>query len=99
MQRILQGFILGLGNKHRLEGVEPNFHLQCIKTLNSLDAKLQIQLAEQEALPEVLIKSVTLLKGLSAYRNDNYSTDSFEKNETEVADGILTYKLYRQPKE
>jgi hypothetical protein len=36
---------------------------------------------------------------LTAYRNDNYSTDSFEKNEQEAADGIITYKLYRQPKE
>lgn len=45
------------------------------------------------------IKSVTLLKGLTAYRNDNYSTDSFEKNESELTDGIITYKLYRQLKE
>jgi hypothetical protein len=42
---------------------------------------------------------VTLLKGLSAYRNDNYSTDSYEKDERELADGIITYKLYRQLKE
>jgi hypothetical protein len=58
-----------------------------------------LNLADEEALPEVKIKSVTLLKGLTAYRNDNYSTDSFEKNESELSDGILTYKLYRQLKE
>jgi hypothetical protein len=36
---------------------------------------------------------------LTAYRNDNYSTDSFDKNEEELADGIVSYKLYRQQKE
>ena len=42
---------------------------------------------------------MTLLKGLTAYRNDNYSTDSYEKDERELNDGIITYKLYRQLKE
>ena len=32
-------------------------------------------------------------------RNDNYSTDSYAKDETEAADNILSYTLYKQRKE
>lgn len=67
--------------------------------MNSLDPKIQIKLENAEAEPEIKIKSITLLKGLTAYRNDNYSTDSYEKSEEEGNDGIINYKLYRQLKE
>jgi hypothetical protein len=99
MQQIIREFMVGIAQKARLASVEPNFEIQCIKAVNSLDPKLQLNLSNEEALPEVRIKSVTLLKGLTAYRNDNYSTDSFEKDEQELSDGIVTYKLYRQLKE
>lgn len=91
--------MISVGRKSRMIQVEPNFQLQCIKTFNSLDSKLTFQLTQEDVLPEIKIKSITLLRGLTAYRNDNYSTDSYEKDETELADGILTYRLYKQLKQ
>lgn len=99
MQCIIQQFIVSVGKKARLNKVEPNFEIQIIKTLNSIDQRLQLRLSDEDALPEVKIQKVTLLKGLTTYRNDNYSTDSFDKNEQELPDGIVSYKLYRQQKE
>jgi hypothetical protein len=99
MESLIQQYILNVARKQRLVGLEPNFELQCIKTMNSLSSKVVFKLSNEEAVPEIKIMSVTLLKGLAVHRNDNYSTDSFEKSEQEAADGIISYTLYRQLKE
>jgi len=62
-----------------MENIEPNFQVQNIKTLNGLNQHIELKLKNEKADPEIKIKNISILKGLSAYRNDNYSTDSFEK--------------------
>lgn len=47
MQRIVKDFIVGIAKKDRLSNVEPNFYIQCIKTMNSLDSKLQLNLSNE----------------------------------------------------
>ena len=39
------------------------------------------------------------MKGLQVYRNKNYSTDSYNKDESESNDGIIAYQLYKQKNE
>ncbi len=69
-----------------------------MKTFKALE-NTQFLLENEEDEPQIKIQSVTLLKGLTPYRNANYSTDSFDKNESQAADGIISYRLYRQAKE
>lgn len=39
------------------------------------------------------------MKGLQVCRNDNYSNDSYQKDESDSQDGIITYQLNKLPKE
>jgi hypothetical protein len=52
-----------------------------MKTFKALE-NTQFLLENEEDEPQIKIQSVTLLKGLTPYRNANYSTDSFDKNES-----------------
>lgn len=52
-----------------------------MKTMKAL-GNTQLILENEEDEPQIKIKSVTLMKGLTPYRNANYSTDSFDKNES-----------------
>lgn len=51
IKKIVKDYMVTLSKKGRFSNLEPNFELQCIKIMNSLDPKLQIKLENTEAEP------------------------------------------------
>lgn len=95
MQELIRNFIVNLAQHKRLPNLEPNYELYTIKTMNALK-DLKMTLHNEDQLPEIKIKNITLLRGLGVNRNDNYSTDSYGKDDSEASEGIILYNLFRQ---
>ena len=78
--------------------LEPNFHRNCLRVRKALGVKMQVKLGESEPL-NVNLQSVTLLKGVSVYRNDNYSSDSYARDNSDEDNGIVQFSINKQEKE
>lgn len=62
-------------------------------------SRWNFKLSNTDATPKVVIKNVTLLKGVKVNRNDNYTIDSYQVNMDEAEEGIITYTLWKKAKE
>lgn len=61
--------------------MEPNFEAYSRKVIETLKAsKWNFRLSNQDSNPKVVLKNVTLLKGVKVNRNDNYTVDSYQVN-------------------
>lgn len=47
----------------------------------------------------MILKNVSLFKGVRVNRNDNYTVDSYQVNLDEAQDGITTYTLWKKQRE
>lgn len=80
MQKLIQSYVIDLTGKGRLTQMEPNFEANTIKIRSTLASQYQWKLKNKEELPEIKIQEIILLRGLGVNRNENYSTDSYEKD-------------------